>query len=232
MINSADAFRAYSSNFVNYGDVYIAIDDYADKVNLTSLAGFVDGWPNTTDRITWNSNAKWPLELKAVFLDLGVQAAVTRDWINFGAIQTTTLPGDLDIQPPLPEYAHFTHAFAKHTVGTSSRIQLSLTFMVIVISCNIVKLTTMLWVVFMEKSDYLVTVGDGAASFLEHPDSTTEQMCVASRHDIIEKVQSGAKRHSDQLAAMVRESGSTWAKQYSKYSTALDRDREFGSYFM
>jgi hypothetical protein len=228
MINSAESFRAYSSNFVSYGDVYIAIDDYAEKVNLTRLDGFVDGWPNTTERISWNSNTEWPIGPFNFFPSLGVDGAVTQDWINFG-----TLKGHrFDIQSPPPEYAHFTHAFAKHTVGTSSRIQLSLTFMVIVIACNVVKLATMLWVVFMEKSDYLVTVGDGAASFLEHPDPTTEQMCVASRHDTMEKVQSGVKFHNDQLAAMVRESGSTWAKQYSKYSTALDRDREFGSYFM
>jgi hypothetical protein len=140
---------------------------------------------------------------------LRVQGATTQDWMTFGA-PPSAVPIQIYTQPPLPEYAHFTHGFAKHTVGTSSRIPLSLTFMIIVISCNAIKLGTMLWVVFMEKSDYFVTVGDGAASFLEHPDSTTEQMCVASRHDIIGKVgdlHQKAKLHNHQLAAMVRKRG-------------------------
>jgi hypothetical protein len=87
----------------------------------------------------------------------------------------------------------------------------------------------------MEKLDYIVTMGDGAASFLEYPDTTTERMCVASRHDITAKADSSSqktKQDDDELALVIRETGSTWIKQYSKYSTALDRDREVGSVFV
>jgi hypothetical protein len=87
----------------------------------------------------------------------------------------------------------------------------------------------------MEKLDYIVTMGDGAASFLEHPDTTTEQMCVATRHDIMAKAGSSSqipKQGDDELASVIRGTGSTWTKQYSKYSTALDRDREIGSVFV
>jgi hypothetical protein len=213
MLNSVETFRAYSSNFVSYGDVYIAIDDYASKVNKTRLDGFVTGWPNTDERIIWNSNATWPIEVHTTFPGLRISGASTQDWIDFGA-SPRALSGEIYTQPPLPNYAHFTHGFAKHTVGTSSRIQLSLISILIVVSCNVIKLATMLWVVFKEKSEYLVTVGDGAASFLKYPDSTTEQMCVASRSNVVGKVQS-AKLHNDhdQLAVLVRDSGSTWVKQ-------------------
>jgi hypothetical protein len=182
--------------------------------------GFVAGWPNTEERITWNSNATWPMEVSTTIPGLRISRASTQDWIDFGASRSVLSGGT---QPPLPKYAHSMQGFAKHIVGTSSRIQLSLVFILIVISCNIVKLATMLCVVFKERSEYLVTVGDGAASFLKHPDSRTEQMCVALRGKIVGKVQS-AKLQNDQLALMVRDSGSTWVKQYSKYSSALDRE--------
>jgi hypothetical protein len=67
MINSVDTFRAYSSDFVSYGDVNIAIDGYASKVDKTRLDGFVAGWPNTDERIIWNSNATWPMEVDTTF---------------------------------------------------------------------------------------------------------------------------------------------------------------------
>jgi hypothetical protein len=94
----------------------------------------------------------------------------------------------------------------------------------------------MVYVLFTKKSDYLVTVGDSAASFLECPDPSTERMCIMSRDEIIDVVSdehcNGKVRHNDELAAMVQRSRRTWTKQYRNYTSALDRDRQVGSSFM
>lgn len=133
--------------------------------------------------------------------------------------------------PPL--FAHVARAYAKN-LDTASRIQLNLTFLIIVIVCNSVKLLIMLWVVIVERKDYLVTLGDGAASLLEIPDPTTERRCILSKPEITSEVADATLRlgHDDQLSRLVSHSKKIWSKQYITYSNALNRDREIGSYFM
>ena len=146
----------------------------------------------------------------------------------------TVEKNNLHLSPQAPKFAHITHGYATKT-DTLSRIQLSFTFMIIVISCNVLKLCTMFWALFMEREDYLVTTGDGAASFLEYPDPKTGRMCVSTRYDIIDNIcdpDLDVKPHNDELAAVVTKVKGTWSKEYSTYSTALDRDREYGSYFI
>jgi hypothetical protein len=86
----------------------------------------------------------------------------------------------------------------------------------------------------MERKDYIVTLGDGASSFLEKPDPTTERMCILSKPEIVREVADAPNRarHNDELSQYVKESGKTWTKQHTTYSNALNRDREVGSYFM
>jgi hypothetical protein len=79
-----------------------------------------------------------------------------------------------------PKFARVLHAFAKK-LETVSRIQLSLKFLIIVIVCSSVKLLTMLWVVIVERRDNPVALGNGAASFLERSDPTTERICILSK---------------------------------------------------
>jgi hypothetical protein len=148
------------------------------------------------------------------------------DWL-YGSAKTDK-PSDTP-----PKFAHVPHVFVKR-LATASRIQLSLTFLIIVIVCNTVKLFTMIWVVFMERKDYIVTLGDGASSFLEKPDPTTELMCILSKPEIVREVTDAPNRarHNDELSQYVEESGKTWTKQHTTYSNALNRDREVGSYFM
>jgi hypothetical protein len=46
----------------------------------------------------------------------------------------------------------------------------------------------MLWALYMEKSDFIVTLGDGTASFLEHHDPITEKFCVFSKETVTVEV--------------------------------------------
>ena len=61
------------------------------------------------------------------------------------------------------------------------RLQFSLPIMAIVIGCNLVKMICMLLSLWVHKSQPLVTLGDAIKSFLQHRDSTTENMCLPTR---------------------------------------------------
>jgi len=61
------------------------------------------------------------------------------------------------------------------------RLQFSLVIMGIVIGCNVVKTICMVLTLWYHRSQPLVTLGDALASFLDHPDPTTENMCLANK---------------------------------------------------
>ncbi|KAI2488562.1 hypothetical protein Ptr902_02695 [Pyrenophora tritici-repentis] len=67
--------------------------------------------------------------------------------------------------------------------NVESRIQISQDFMIIVICFNFAKLVIILWVLIADKSEYLVTLGDAAASFLERPDSSTVGKCMLGKEE-------------------------------------------------
>lgn len=130
-------------------------------------------------------------------------------------------------------YMHIVEARAR-IVPSSTRIQLSLLFMIIVIWCNAVKLAVMVWVLFREHSDFIVTLGDAAESYLRQPEPTTERMCAFSKEVILSTIESDKVnyRKRDMLGDLLQDIYGSWKKEYRTYSASLDRDREIGSYFM
>jgi len=169
----------------------------------------------------------WPFQLEST--DPYIHWVLSEPWAYISVNETIAAsPGDNRL------WARCTHGFAEYHVKTSSRIELSLSFMAIVIVCNMVKLFTMFWVAFMENLDYVVTVGDGAASFLAHPDSTTRGMCVSTIHEVIARVGDVAdtKEDPDLFAIILRRCGNFWARRRIQYSVALDRDQVYISYAM
>ena len=61
-------------------------------------------------------------------------------------------------------------------------LQFSPTIMVIVIMCNLVKMTVMMWIAWRQDWEPLVTLGDAIASFLDDPDPTTKGNCLAGKN--------------------------------------------------
>ena len=62
-----------------------------------------------------------------------------------------------------------------------SHVQLNVELMKVVVSFNLLKLAIMLWVLITDKSEYLVTLGDAAASLLERPDLCTVGKCIIGK---------------------------------------------------
>lgn len=67
-------------------------------------------------------------------------------------------------------------------VDEECMLQFSLPVMLIVIMCNLIKTAAMILVFLGERSRPLMTVGDAIASFLNEPDPTTKNMCLADKY--------------------------------------------------
>lgn len=232
----------YDNSFVSYGTFALIMDEYRSSINLDTATGKPEKWPDVSQTVadTWSrGTVSWDkpetvvkrLGTRDFIQDILATGANSREWIKMitftsGAEMNTT-------KSDIPAFAHVSGVLARK-VDTDSKIQLSLTFLIVVIVCNSVKLLTMLWVVFMERKDYVVTLGDGASTFLERPDPATERMCILSKSEITQEVAEAHLhgRHRDQLATIMAQSKKEWVKRHSTYSNALNRDREIGSYFM
>ncbi|KAL1626212.1 hypothetical protein SLS54_003047 [Diplodia seriata] len=95
--------------------------------------------------------------------------------------------------------------------STGSRFQISLSFMITVICCNVLKLAAISWTLRRPLSSQIMTVGDCIVSFLESPDPVTAGFCTLDRKaainegDVAETHQPREIRFIDML----------WGKHYS-----------------
>lgn len=156
---------AYTSPVVRYRDLYLTVDLWASSINLTNGSGI-------------------PWEPLASPVTLPIESNVSMDYMLFNLTDWITLAR---VGGDLPKYARVTQGYGTK-MRSGDRVQLSLSFLIVVIVCNAVKLAVMLWVLYMEKSDFIVTIGDAAATFLEYNDPNTEQFCAFNKDVITAEV--------------------------------------------
>lgn len=64
------------------------------------------------------------------------------------------------------------------------RLQFAVPIMVVVLSCNLVKLLCMAFTMWKYRESSMVTLGDAVSSFLERPDPYTKGMCIVTKKEI------------------------------------------------
>jgi hypothetical protein len=239
----------YHTSLVSYGTLILAVEEYRSEINDTTQDGKPPNWPDVDGDTTaaWNAGAmswKLPSPLKSEhntnFSNLEIitnTGSVSRDWVRMDRILSIMSTGanatnKVPVTDSTPKFAYVPHVFVQSVGARPSRIQASLTFLVIVIVCNFVKLLTMLWVVSKEHKDYVVTLGDGVASFLEYRDLTTQRMCMLSKKEITLGLRLASLKHDDRPEELAMKSGTTWAKKNIRYSQARSRDMNVGTYLM
>jgi hypothetical protein len=79
--------------------------------------------------------------------------------------------------------AHILHGFSTK-LENQSRVQISLYFMIIVVTFNFFKLAIMTLVLVTDRNAYLVTIGDAAASFLKRPDTCTDGKSTLGKEEL------------------------------------------------
>ena len=67
------------------------------------------------------------------------------------------------------------------SVAEHCKLQFSVAIMIVVIICNLIKTVCMTTILWKQDPEPLVTLGDAIASFLDRPDVTTRQNCMADR---------------------------------------------------
>ncbi|KAF2637831.1 hypothetical protein P280DRAFT_520953 [Massarina eburnea CBS 473.64] len=151
----------YNRQYVSiHGDLYFAIDQVAFPVDLSNVQPdyFQATLPINPESIT---SIMTP----------------NKDWI------TVVHQFENSTQPVL---LHVSEVFSqKITDGAASRVHISLYFMIVVVTFNFLKLLIMLWVLRTDRSAYLVTLGDAAASFLENPDPHTYTKCMLGKDEML-----------------------------------------------
>ena len=205
----------YDTELVHVGDLYFGVSEAAELIDGVLV-------PDTN----WHIDISWVKDIpgsRALIQRLSFN--ITADWLNLTSISDGST---------LPNYLNATQIFAKRSTSRKEKMVFSLWLFVIVIICNAVKLATLLFILFREKCDFFVTLGDCAASFLHAPDPHTTKMCVFSNEQVVAAVATPVKRrHSNQTAERLdTEDPEIWQNEKRPYMIPLSTSRSVGEYFM
>lgn len=110
------------------------------------------------------------------------------------------------------------------------RLEFSMTIMIVIVVCNLIKTICMVLTVWKQKTPPLATIGDAIASFVEVPDRTTKGMCTVSKKDIC----TGAWKNQKGQPAPNREEleGKRWVAQRHFWFQAASLKRWLACYML
>jgi hypothetical protein len=168
-LSNAQWQSLYSASYVSgVGDLFLIVDQVSLDIQ-TYQAVF-----NNASAFSSQFEGYEPTQ-SSPQLSLALPGVSANGWIPDGTNETTgTRP------------IHIRNAYAQNVPDGNSKLEISLWFMLIVIASNLVKAVVM-FLVLMEDSCCLVTVGDAIASFLEKPDLITTGCCTLSKEDMLIK---------------------------------------------
>lgn len=168
-----------------YGDLYLAIDqiafDTTQQLGSFSVPYSLPGNITASRPVVSTTTADTSSSIRASPTPQGPMTGGELEyqspgWVRYSPFSPPTANATLQT-PTAPTHMRVVHGFTTKS-GIPSRIQISLHFMLIVIAMNLCKLVIMLYVVFTDRSQYIVTLGDAAASFLRRPDPVTKGKCL------------------------------------------------------
>jgi hypothetical protein len=205
----------YDKDYLSgYGDLFLAIDRFAfePSQNFEDISS---------------------MEYLPINMPIGNKSNIanfTRSslpWIDYRLFVNRTSDSDQAFNGSWPDDARVAQAFAT-VVNRQNRIELSLDFMATVIGFNLLKLLVMIWVLFTDRSEYLVTIGDAAASFLRNPDHCTANQCMLDKDTHIYRVgqQEALISQSSAKVTMQERLSGVWQPTGLRYSASLSTDRQ------
>lgn len=159
----------YDNEYISvHGDLYLAIDRVAFDTAQTPTNP--EAINITSQYLDYNVTGN-----QSTLRDLTTESA---SWIRYISQPETTIQW-------MSISAHVVQAAGEKRKSPPSRVQVSLYFLIIVAIFNLLKLSVMAYVLITDRSAYLVTLGDAAASFLEHPDRHTTGICALGREELL-----------------------------------------------
>jgi len=200
----------YDNEYISvHGDLYLAIDRVA--FDTTQAAINPEAINITSTYLDYNVTGN-----QRTLRDLTSESA---SWIRFRSQPELTIQG-------MSISAHVVQAAGEKRKSPPSRVQVSLYFLIIVAVFNLLKLSVMAYVLITDRSAYLVTLGDAAASFLEHPDPHTTGICALGREELLITLGHPSKRPfstpEEKLNLDSRVKG-TWLSKSQSYFAPVHR---------
>lgn len=209
---------AYDQEYVSaHGDITL----WVGKISMeyATLSIFNDREESNITLNTLRIPLKAPIISKS---RVWAQAIDPRGWANatdlneYWSTSSTTL------------VLHIDGAFARPV--KNSEVQMSLTFLMIVIACNAIKvgcLGFLLWKGTDDMNPPLVTIGDAISSFLEAPDSSTQGYCTYGRSEFLWKTgrlkRTLAREQDGRAAKWDRRCEGIWEERTNNYGSAISK---------
>lgn len=170
-LQNKECVDTYSAPIIFTNSDLFLVSDYQDANN--SLIWSV---PDITPRLTsGNSSVFCYLELCD-----GTGAITNPRNLSFNTSELSqrySIDNDYRATPGL---SSIDYCLSRRAKG-QCKLQFSLTIMIVVIICNMIKTICMAIISWKQDPEPLVTLGDAIASFLDRPDVTTDRRCIAGR---------------------------------------------------
>jgi hypothetical protein len=150
-------------------------------------------------------------------------------WVQYDELlshrlSTSPEPGPL---PMIPDSVHVSEGYAVD-LGNNSRVQISLYFLIVVICFNFLKLAIMSGILIADRANYIVTVGDAAASFLERPDPMTEGKCTLQKEEIMasyKSTETTASTNHSGPKTHAKNNAKTWQRETRRYCSSIGLEK-------
>lgn len=187
-----------------YSDLYLVVDQISFDTQV-----------NFGTNVNYTIQDYLPLSLNSTyFINLKNKKPSREGWFSFA-----TWDGLWFGHEP-PTSLHVVEGWTLDS-GRNSRMQISLYFMVVVLAFNFFKLAIMVGVLLIDTSDeYLVTLGDAAASYLKYPEDLTRGRSTLELDQIFS---------SFDLAQDADRSTSIWQPRRRRYCSSVGYDKAWSA---
>lgn len=168
-LQNKECVDTYSAPIISTNSDLFLVSDYQDANNSLIWSG------TEIDRGFGDYNVFCSLllcDLTANPRNLSVN--ISELWQQYGR------NASFDGYPPTSGNLSIDYCLSKRA-NENCKLQFSLTIMIVVIICNMVKTVCMAIISWKQDPEPLVTLGDAIASFLDRPDVTTDGHCIAGR---------------------------------------------------
>lgn len=204
-----ECINAYSATFQSArGNVFLVVDE-----GLMGVDEAYGSFPyiERTSSCSAETSTKW------VYSQFGGEAGTC-----FGQEAYRFLPR-LQADPAIwtPFLGHQVRKCLSEPTGQKCKLNFSVHLAIIVIIFNAVKTVTVLAGIFTLRNDPMLTVGDAVASFLRHPDASTNNMCLVSQQDIHSAGAQWQARQQPRTFALNRYTWSSAVKKGKRWTVRL-----------
>lgn len=209
----------YNTKYVaEHGDLFLVVDRFA--FNITQdWAGI-----NLTNYLSLELQNSDQASLRNLTIE-------SPDWLRYDTffnLANGYTPSNSSLgNDSWPVSAHVDHAFSRLN-SPKSRLQLSLTYILVVTACNLVKLGVMICTLVVDRSTYIVTLGDAVVSFLQRPDPITRLQCVLGKEEILHKLgyMPYHEMEGEELETHMLRVEGLWLPQRRRYFDLMGKDRQ------